>query len=93
MYRRKLGRVNKTISYEINRPLPLTLQLFHPCFHSQKSQVKFYCGIRLAFVKKDHQIVYRYNRKKYKKVEKIKYLQQVAKRICLKFKIEIYLQD
>ena len=54
-------RVNKTISYEVNRPMPLTLQLFHPCFHSQTSQVKFYCDIRLAFVKKDHQLVYRYN--------------------------------
>ena len=26
------------------------------------SQVKFYCDIRLAFVKKDHQLVYRYKR-------------------------------
>ena len=24
-------------------------------------QVKFYCDIRLTFVKKDHQLVYRYN--------------------------------
>ena len=43
------GNLEETISYEINRPLPLTLQLFHPCFHFQTSQVKFYCDIRLAF--------------------------------------------
>ena len=54
-------RVNKTLSYEINRPLPLTLQLVQPCFHSQTNQVKFYCDIRLAFLKKDHQLDYRYN--------------------------------
>ena len=31
-------------------------------FHCTVSnQVKFYCDIRLAFVKKDNQLVYRYN--------------------------------
>ena len=36
----------------------------------QVNQVKFYCAIRLAFVKKDHQLVYRYNTEN--KINKLK---------------------
>ena len=67
-----------------------------PSVQVKSSQVKFYCDIRLAFMKKDHQLVYRYNRydtENYKLKLKKKNLQQVAKKICLKFKIEIYSQD
>ena len=59
---------------------------------NNRSQDKFNVYIHLAFVRKTHQLVYRYNTEN-KNWSWEKCLPQETKKICLKFNIEIYLQE
>ena len=45
----------------MNTLLRISQSVSHEIICSSQVRVKFYCDIRLAFVKKDHQLVYRYN--------------------------------